>query len=233
MHHLFFAVLLAGDWRNLIAKDSFQGWRSPSGGTPVEGAWRIENGVLSVRPFVHRRTDLWSAETYGDFELEWEWMADRAANSGIKYWVQSAVTLVIEKEDQKFRPIPHPAKAKPEEVTLEYSRGLEYQMTDDQYEPTSLKRQDSRAGGLYGLFAPSPETVKPNGEWNQSRLLVRGGQVEHWLNGKKVLAYDQGRLKARLKETNSSLRVAEPRGPIALQYHQTRVSFRKMRIRTF
>ena len=104
-------------------------------------------------------------------------------------------------------------------------------MADDEFEPTSLKRPDSRAGGLYSLFPPSPETVKPHGKWNHSRLLVKQGQFEHWLNGVKVLEFDRAKLDAEIEKVRPNYRIRKTRGPIALQYHQTRVSFRKMRIR--
>jgi len=221
----------AGPWRNLIQKNSFAGWRSPSGYTPVDGAWRIRDGVLTVKPFVHRRTDLWSAEEYGDFELEWEWKATQAANSGVKYWVQSATTLVVVVENEKWRAVPDPRAARAEEITLEYSRGLEYQMADDAHEPDSLKRPDSRAGGLYGLIAPSPEAVKPHGQWNKSRVRVQGGRFEHWLSGRRVANFDLAALEARLRATRREGALGRRRGPLALQYHQTEVAFRKMRVR--
>jgi hypothetical protein len=218
-----------GPWRGLLQKDSFAGWRSPSGQTDLDGAWTISHGVLTVKPYVHRRSDLWSAEEYEDFELEWEWNATKAANSGIKYWVHHATTLVIEEENKKFRPIPGPRAAQAGEITLEYSTGLEYQMADDAHEPDSLKRKDSRAGGLYSVFPPEPEAVKPHGHWNHSRILVRDGHFEHWLNGQRVLAYDLATLEAKL--TGRRNLAFKRGGPIALQYHQTIVSFRKMRIR--
>lgn len=221
--HALLVLLSAGDWKNLIQRDGFAGWRSPSGKTPLEGAWEIRGGVLSVKPFVQHRTDLWSVDEYGDFELEWEWRADRAANSGVKYWVQSATTLIVIKEDQEWKPIADPSLA-PGETTLEYSRGLEYQMADDAHEPDALKRPAARAGGLYGQLPPQPENAKPHGQWNRSRLIVKQGHVEHWLNGRRVLAYDVVSLPPRV-------RLDRQRGPLALQYHQTRVSFRRMRIR--
>lgn len=221
----------AGTWQRLIDKNTFSNWRSPSGKTDIDGAWTIRNGVLTVKPYVHRRTDLWSVEEYGDFELEWEWKATKGANSGVKYWVQNFSTLIIVKENEEWRAVSDPTQAKPEEPTLEYSRGPEYQMADDEYEPTSLKLRDSRAGGLYSLFPPSPETVKPNGKWNRSRLLVHRGRFEHWLNGVKVLEFDRAKLEARIEKVQPNYRIRKTRGPIALQYHQTQVAFRKMRIR--
>ena len=178
----------AGEWQELIQKHSFAGWKSPTGKTDLSGAWTIADGVLTVKPYVHRRTDLWSVEEYGDFELEWEWKADKGANGGVKYWVQDAVTLVVLKENERWRREANPTLARAEEPTLEYSLGVEYQMADDEFEPTSLKERRSRAGGIYGLIAPDPESVKRHGEWNQSRLVAREGKIEHWLNGVKVVA---------------------------------------------
>lgn len=223
------AAQAPGPWRGLIQNGSFEGWRSPSRKTSLGGAWTIRDGVLTVLPYVHRRTDLWSEEEYGDFELEWEWMAEKGANSGVKYWVQEAVTLVIVKENERWRAVSGPDAAAVHEPTLEYSRGLEYQMADDEFEPDSLKRPDSRAGGIYGLIAPHPEAVRKHGEWNQSRILVRHGKIEHWLNAVRVVEAAADALAERLKGSRNAIQ--RRRGPVALQYHQTVVSFRNMRIR--
>ena len=231
---LIFAACAAagepGPWRRLLGKNSFAGWRSPSGHTPIASAWTIANGVLTAKPYVQHRTDLWSDEEYENFELEWEWKAAKGANSGVKYWVQRAVTLVVIKEDAEWRRVADPREA-PDGITIEYTTGLEYQMADDENEPTSLQRADSRAGGLYGLFPPSPEAVKPHGVWNRSRVVVSGGRFEHWLNGTQTLGFDLAKLQERLMRNRQDDRLTKLKGPIALQYHQTVVSFRKMRIR--
>ena len=219
-----------GPWQKLLQQDSFAGWRSQSGHTLNEGAWTIANGVLTAKPYVQHRTDLWTTEQYENFELEWEWKAAKGANSGVKYRVQRAVTMVVVKEDVEWRTVADPRDA-PHEITLEYSIGLEYQMADDAHEPASLERANSRAGGLYGLFAPSPEAVKPHDQWNRSRVVVRDGRFEHWLNGKQTLGFDVPKLEAQLKEAKQTDRLGRRMAPIALQYHQTVVSFRKMRVR--
>lgn len=219
-----------GSWKKLLARESFAGWRSPSGETDLSGAWTIHRGVLTVRPYVQHRTDLWSAEDYENFELEWEWRADKAANSGVKYWVTRATTLVIVEENKRFRAIAGP-KAEPGAVTLEYSTGLEYQMADDAHEPDAVSRATARAGGLYSVFAPESAAVKPHGRWNRSRIVARDGRFEHWLNGKRVVAFDLARLEEQLQKSRTRVAIAKHGGPIALQYHQTVVSFRKMRVR--
>ena len=37
------------------------------------------------------------------------------------------------------------------------------------------------------MVAPSAQPARPVGEFNHSRILVRGNHVEHWLNGVKVV----------------------------------------------
>ena len=34
--------------------------------------------------------------------------------------------------------------------------------------------------------------MKPAGEWNQVRIVVQGNQVEHWLNGTRIVEYELG-----------------------------------------
>ena len=39
------------------------------------------------------------------------------------------------------------------------------------------------AASLYALVAPAGKKIAPVGEWNQSKVVVDGARVEHWLNG--------------------------------------------------
>ena len=40
------------------------------------------------------------------------------------------------------------------------------------------------AGGLYEFQAPSPLNARPAGDFNEARIVRRGAEIEHWLNGK-------------------------------------------------
>ena len=48
------------------------------------------------------------------------------------------------------------------------------------------------AGALYALIPPSKSVVKPVGEFNQVRIKVYNNEVEHWLNGTKIVEYTYG-----------------------------------------
>jgi hypothetical protein len=87
------------------------------------------------------------------------------------------------------------------------------------------------------LYAAQAGIVKPYGEWNSSRLLVRGNHVEHWLNGKKALQYELGSAEWKAKVAASKFSKyphygLAPAGYIGIQGdHPGGVALRHIRIR--
>ncbi len=113
-----------------------------------------------------------------------------------------------------------------------YPSGPDYQVLDNARGEPPLQR----AGALYDLYAPSEDVVKPVGEFNRSRLVVQGSQVEHWLNGKKVTAYDLGSAEFKAKVAASKFRAwpefaASPTGHIAIQNHGDPVWYKNVKVR--
>jgi len=53
-----------------------------------------------------------------------------------------------------------------------------------------LGRQGERSGAALDASPPLYTAARPTGEWNRARIVARGRDVEHWLNGVKVLALD-------------------------------------------
>lgn len=151
--------------------------------------------------------DIMTKAMFGDFELAFEWKISPKGNSGVMF---------------------HVAEAGDET----YWSGPEYQVLDN----ARGERPPFRAGGLYALYAPSVDVPKPVGEFNQSRILVKGGKVEHWLNGVKVAAYDMASpdFKARVAASKFNAWpqfAAAPTGHIALQNHGDPVWYRNLKIR--
>jgi hypothetical protein len=102
---------------------------------------------------------LLSEKEYSEFTLEWDWKLAEAGNNGIKYWV----TKVGGKE----------------------WLGIEYQMIDDDRHPDGLKGGSHNTGSIYDIIDSAKDKVtRPIGEWNTSRIVVKDGRIEHWLNGK-------------------------------------------------
>src|SRR5438045_722730 len=149
----------------------------------------------------------------GSFELEFEWKLSKDGNSGVKY--------LIQRVDEWTNAAGRQARA----------RGLEYQLADDGNEDAA---SDPRrvAGSLYSLIAPKPKVPPRIGEFNQSRLVVKGGHVEHWLNGVKVVEFEIAAPEVRKllsgdmpKGSAADAPLVET-GPISLQNHSSEAWFR-------
>ena len=76
------------------------------------------------------------------------------------------------------------------EGILNSAIGHEYQVIDDERHPDAKVGPHRQTAAFYDVLPASDRPLKPAGEWNSTRIVVRGQTVEHWLNGKKVLQYE-------------------------------------------
>jgi hypothetical protein len=105
----------------------------------------------------------------------------------------------------------------------------------------NLKHKDganplTSAASAYALYAPNKDLTKPAGSWNESRILVKGNHVEHYLNGKKVVEYDLAsddwnKRLAASKFTEWKKFGTNRRGHVVLQDHGDEVWYRNVRIK--
>ena len=174
----------------------------------MPAGWQIVDGALTR---MGKAGDLITRDVFGDFELELEWMVAEGGNSGVMYRVT-------------------------EEAPQTYQTGPEMQVLDDARHPDGRSRLTA-AGAVYGLYPAPAGVVKPAGEWNAVRILLRGDKAEHWLNGVEVAAYQLGSSDWETRVAASKFgkwpaygRAAA--GHIALQDHGDRVAYRSIRIRT-
>jgi hypothetical protein len=199
-------------WRPLFNGTDLSGWRGYKG-APAPTKWRVENGAITLGA-EGRDGDIVTADEFENFELQLEWKISEGGNSGIIYFVRE-----VEGAEQT------------------YSTGPEMQVLDDARHPDG-KLPSHRAGALYDLLPASKAAAAPVGTWNKVRIISRNGRIEHWLNGRKVVATrygDEGwrRLVAGSKFKAMPHFAKLPRGRIALQDHGDRVWYRNIRIRTY
>lgn len=114
------------------------------------------------------------------------------------------------------------------------SLGLEYQVLDDQKHRDN-KNPTHRAGSLYELVAAQDsKTLNPVGEWNKGRIFVKGNQIEHWLNGEKMVEITWGSEDWKKRFQKSKYHKNEGfgswEGPILLQDHNDPAWYRNLKI---
>jgi cytochrome c len=78
--------------------------------------------------------------------------------------------------------------------------------------------------------------ARPAMRWNHSRIVVRGSRIEHWLNGRRIVAEDTAaaawdELVADSKYAMLPAFAQGGAGQIVLQDHGDRVWFKSIRIR--
>lgn len=239
----------AGGWRLLFDGKSFRGWNDPSKKTPPGTSWTIEHGCLKAVKKPPVREDLFTTDSFEDFELTFEWKISAGGNSGLKYRIQDRF-FVDEKRlkaegFKRFEDLANDSirkrATKRETATQEYIVGFEYQVIDNAKHADAQRGPLYQAGALYGMLPADAARAKPQGEFNESRLVVRGRHIEHWLNGVKVVdgSLDSPDLKTHtLKRWTESSPIYQAlvnqpvkASPICLQNHNDEVWFRSIKIR--
>jgi len=216
----------AAGWRLLFDGRDLANWRGVGSETVPDRLWSVKEGTIFKEDAPAGATlpdgqpvlggDLITRDTFLDFEFAFEWRVAKGANSGIKYNVDENLT----------------SDGRPSRGTL----GFEYQIIDDRgfAEPlTPLQR----TGCLYDLVPAAPaNAARRAGEWNSSRILYRGTQIEHWLNGVRVVAvdtaspsFDKSLSASKFAKIEGFARKKE--GRIALQDHDGACAFRSLKVR--
>ena len=206
----------ASGWEILFDgnRNSMEKWRGKSQvGFPSEG-WKVEDGLLFLDG---RGGDIITKDTYGSFELIFDFKLTEGANSGVKYLVDT----LISREDDHIM-----------------VNGPEYQIIDDYNHREVKEHVDGliSTGSVYLLYAPKNKKLNPSGQWNTGKIIVQGNSVEHWLNGDKVVTYQRGSKdfldrKAKTKFKNDVRYGELESGHILLTDHHDKVYFRNIKIR--
>jgi len=199
----------AAGWKLLFDGQTTEGWRTFKKQSFPAIGWVVEDGWLHC--LGKGGGDIITDAEFSGFELQWEWKQAPAGNSGVKYFVTESRNAAL---------------------------GHEYQLIDDEREPDAKLAKGKRVtASFYDVLAPAVKPpTRPLGEVNQSRILVKGNHVEHWLNGVKVLEYECGSAAVQAAVAESKFKTTagfgnQIKGHILLQDHHSEVWFRNVRIR--
>jgi hypothetical protein len=181
------------------------------------GVWYVEDGILMTNPDTANR-DLITKDRYRNFEFEYEWAVDTAANSGLFFHMQEDLSMVANHGNSP-----------------NWLDNFEIQILDDTHFHDTLSVRS--AGAVYDLIAPKNKKLKNIGEFNQAKLIHKGGHVEHWLNGVKVVEFEIGspemdELLSKSKFKENPGYHSDKEGHIMLQHHGQKVYFRNIRVKT-
>lgn len=176
----------AEGWQLAWDGQTTDGWVSAKDPTafPAKG-WVIKDGTLTMRPVngispegqwfplppedqkLGGGGDIVTVKKYKDFAFKFDFRLTRAANSGVKYFI-----------DEK----------------INGGSAEEYQILEDGH-PDSSKGKDGnrKVASLYDILpAHADKVVKGIGQWNTGMIVAKGNHVEHWLNGVKLVEYNRG-----------------------------------------
>ena len=183
-------------WQWLWNGKTTTGWKGISSDQFPSDRWKINDGILMLAAWTdQQKADLVSAKKYGAFELQWRFMLSKGASGGVQYLAD------IDKTKKE----------------------LKYQLQDD--ENTSDTTAVNSLASLYGLIKPvqKGKSIKPVDGWNHARIVVRPDkQIEHWLNGAKVLEYNVN---------DGDFKGTAEKGHIVLKDKGKEMSFRDIKIK--
>lgn len=200
-------------WELLFTGEDLSTWKGFQSDS-IPGKWVVDDNAIHFDPDVEGSGgDIMTRDTYGDFELSFEWKISECGNSGVIY---------LASEDAQFE--------------QPWNTGPEYQILDNTCHPDAEVGGHRQAAANYDVHAPTEDLTNPPGEWNQARIIVDSSAVEHWLNGRRVVAYELGsgeweQLVFESKWTDYPDYGTIREGHIALQDHGDPVWFRKIKIR--
>ncbi len=200
---------IANGWISLFDGATTQGWRGyRQEAFPSEG-WDVSDGAL------HKIADggggdITTLEPYRNFDFSFEWKVAPGANSGIMY-------RVSESEERS------------------YHTGPEYQVLDDDRHKDG-KSPLTSAASIYALFPAENKRLKPVGEFNTGKIVLKDNTIEHYLNGDLVVTMEIESQEWKDKISGSKFKKwpnfgTIPAGHIVIQDHGDDVWFRNMKIK--
>lgn len=208
----------ADGWELLFDGKTLDGWKRFNRDT-IGPLWSVVDGSIKCdgeglgEGSGDMGGSLVTTRQFGNFELAFEYKLSKGGNSGVLYHVV---------EDPKYK--------------YDYETGPEFQVLDDGGWQGELG-DAQKAGSNYDMHpASASKKINPAGEWNSARIIYNNGHVEHWLNGVKVVEFqeDSDDYRQRLEKSkwtgypdwNKS-----KTGGISLQDHGAPVYFRSIKIK--
>ncbi|MEM7697716.1 MAG: DUF1080 domain-containing protein [Verrucomicrobiota bacterium] len=192
-------------FRSLFNGTDLDGWKIPEGDN---GHWQVIDGVIDYDALSEAEGDknLWSEESFGDFELRLDWRIKETRGSWAMPYVLPDGSYVKDEEGNK---ITHPM---PNADSGIYLRGQgKYQINIwcwpiGSGEVYGIRNDDSQPPEVRAGVTPNRKADNPVGQWNTFVITLKGDRLTVELNGHLVIE-------------NALLPDIPAEGPIAFQHH--------------
>ena len=174
----------------------------------IGAGWKVEDGTVHFDG-TKGSGDIVTKQEFENFVLEFEWKVSEGGNSGVMYRVSLG-------------------------DNAPYFSGPEYQVLDDSKHRDG-KNPSTSAGALYALYVPENKKLNAVGQWNTSKIVLKGNKVEHWLNGSKVVDAEIASEDWKAKVESSKFKTWEKfgknkKGHLCFQDHGDKVWYRSIKV---
>ncbi len=183
-------------WVSLFDGKSLEGWVGDTVG------YKVEDGAITCSP---EGRNLYTAETYGDFLLDFEFKLAPGSNNGVGIRA-------------------------PREGDAAYV-GMELQVIDNSAEKWANLQPWQYHGSIYGVVAAERGHLKPVGEWNRQQVICIGDHVKVVLNGATIVDAFLDKVKPIHDREHPGLERED--GHIAFLGHGDFVAYRGLRLLDF
>ena len=225
-----------GEWQYLFAGTTLDGWRGYNEEQLPPG-WIIENEVLTYNTKLGMEQDykggrdiIYGAEEFDNFELYLEWKLPEGGNSGIFYHIKEGYPAPYDSAPE-YQIIDDENYAQIHDLTG-YNKSVGHTENLSELKPLNKTASD------YAMHGVDPDKIKlnPVGEWNTSKIVFTPDNVEHWLNGEKVLSFVPWNAEWDKKKNSGKWKSSPDYGKfktgyIGLQDHASPIWFRNIKIR--
>ncbi len=185
-------------WQTLFDGESLKGWAGDTVGYQV-----VDGAITCLKG---KGKNLYTAEEYGDFVLDFEFKLTPGANNGLG--------------------IRYPGSG-----DAAYA-GMELQVLDNTHPKYANLKEWQYHGSVYGISAAERGHLKPVGEWNRQQVIAIGDHIKVILNGHTIVDCF---LRDITDPPSGKVHPGKERaaGHIAFCGHGDEVAYRGLRVKDF
>ncbi len=169
------SIACGGEWTSLFNGKNLDGWSVHSGFAD----YRVEDAMIVGRAVEGSpNTFLCTAETYGDFVLEFDVLVDPNLNSGVQF------RSLIAEEDGTYT-VDRDGKQVERKRPKDRVYGYQVEISNEAQKNSGNVYDEARRAKFLDDFTdrPDAETAFKDNQWNRYLVICKGNSIRTWING--------------------------------------------------